>query len=254
MTSNENLSATERQTDDNLLLNKKKEAYFKDSIGTETQKTESLMRYMSRQDLSKLCCYIEAFRATTGVSGSIVECGVYFGNGLMTWAKLSAALEPYNYNSKVIGFDTFSGNKGLTEIDLWSKQKGLHKQEGGYYADSYDDLCECISIFDTDRPLNQFEKVKLVKGALQETAQEYVNSNPNLIVRILSLSVNLYEPTKCALKAFLPRMPKGAIIVPFTLNSELYPGVTLAVLEELGIHGFEMKTPPFYPNFNYIVL
>ena len=74
------------------------------------------------------------------------------------------------------------------------------------------------------RPINQFEKIELIRGDLRKTAHDYVNQHQNLIVRILSLSVNLYEPTKSALKAFLTRMPKGSIIVPFTLNVEMYPG------------------------------
>lgn len=78
--------------------------------------------------------------------------------------------------------------------------------------------------------------------------------HPGLVVRILSLSVNLYEPTKAALSAFLPRMPKGSIIIPFTMNSDLYPGMTLAVLEELGIRDVALRTAPHFPNFNSIKL
>ena len=66
--------------------------------------------------------------------------------------------------------------------------------------------------------------------------------------------MNLYEPTKAALKAFLPRMAKGSIIMPFTLNSDLYPGMTLSILNELNIKDYQVKTMPNYPNVNYIIL
>ncbi|MCX6164076.1 MAG: class I SAM-dependent methyltransferase [Ignavibacteriae bacterium] len=249
------LASTESPSDiKNMIANRKVE-YFKNSIGTDFQKLESLMRYMDRQNLAKLISLVDVFRMTIGVSGSIVNCGVYFGSSLMTWAKLSTAFEPYNYNCKILGFDTFEGNKGLSDKDISSKSKlGVHHTEGGYYADSYDDLLEAVEIFDIDRPLNIFKKVELIKGDLCVTAKQYIENNPELVVRILSLSVNLYEPTKAALNAFLPRMPKGSIIVPFTLNSDIYPGVTLSILEELGIRNYELRTFDYYSNVNYIIL
>ena len=235
-------------------VNEKKIDYFETSLGSSIDKQQSLMRYMSRQDLAKLLCYADIYNMTSGLAGNIIECGVYFGNGLMTFAKLCAAIEPYNYNCKVIGFDTFEGNQGFSDKDKILGNDGLHRFEGGYEANTYDDLTRCIEIFDQDRPLNQFPKVELVKGNICETAPAYVEQNQQTLVRILSLTMNLYEPTKAALKAFLPRMSKGSIIMPFTLNSDLYPGMTLSILEELNIRDYQVKTMPNYPNVNYIVL
>ena len=45
--------------------------------------------------------------------GDIVEAGVYYGSGLMGWANILASLEPYNYQCKIIGFDTFKGSTGV---------------------------------------------------------------------------------------------------------------------------------------------
>jgi len=247
------VGGTEQPTESFRDLQARRQQYFERSEDSSAQKLESLMRYMSRQDLAKLSCYMDVFDKTTGVAGSIMECGVYFGNGLMTWAKLSAAMEPYNYNCKVVGFDTFSGNIGESESDQ-SDQAGIHKGTGGYLADSYEDLLECISIFDEDRPLNQYPKVELVKGDLRNSAGKYIEHNPHALVRILSLSVNLYEPSLAALKAFLPRMPKGSAIVAFTLNVPIYPGATLSLLDACGVQDYSVITPAKYPNFNYIIL
>jgi hypothetical protein len=187
-----------------MTLEKRQIKYFNESIGTDMDKLNSLSRFMTRQNLAKLACYMEIFKMTKGITGSILDCGVYFGNGMMTWAKLSAVFEPYNYNCKVIGFDTFTGNTTPGDIDIIEKHKERFEQkEGGYFADSYDDLKECIAIFDEDRPLNQFDKIEMVKGDLCKTAEQYVEDHPELVVRILCLSVNLYEPTKAAIKAFL---------------------------------------------------
>jgi hypothetical protein len=247
------LGGTEQPTESFRDLQARRHAYFEQSKDSPADKIGSLMRFMSRQDLAKLSCYMDVFNATEGVAGSIMECGVYFGNGLMTWAKLSAAMEPYNYNCRVVGFDTFTGNIGESDLDK-SDQEGINKGAGGYFANSVQDLEECIAIFDSDRPLNHYPKVELIEGDLRTSAVEYVEKNSHALVRILSLSVNLYEPSLAALKAFLPRMPKGSAIVAFTLNTPIYPGATLALLEEVGVRDASIVTPAKYPNFNYVIL
>ncbi len=51
----------------------------------------------------------EIFKLVLPVKGSIVECGVFKGFGVMSWAKLSAMLEPENLTRRIYGFDTFAG-------------------------------------------------------------------------------------------------------------------------------------------------
>jgi len=228
-------------------------AHYESTAMSTGQKLITPMRFMSRQSLAKVICYLDLVRTTQGVTGSIVECGVYFGNGLMTFAKLLAALEPYNYKCQVIGFDTFEGNTDISDKDF-SGVAGQEKRDGGYFADSYQELLDAIGIFDQDRPLNQFPKVHLVKGDVMETAPQYVADNQHLLVRLLSLDMNLYEPTVASLKAFLPRMGKGSAIMMTSLNSSLYPGMVTAVLEELNIRDYRWVTPSFYPIMNYVIL
>ncbi len=235
-------------------VNQMRADYLRDGVGSGAEKARSLMRFMCRQDLAKLCCYVDLFRMTSGVTGSIVECGVLFGNSLMAWANLSAAFEPYNYPCKVVGFDTFSGYPNVSDKDLRGALDSGQKHVGGYFADSYEDLQRAIAIYDADRPLAQISRVELVKGDVCKTTKEYVESNPGLIVRILSLTVNLYEPTKAALEAFLPRVPKGGIVVIDALNSNMYPGTTLALLEEMGIRKTACRTSAHFPNISYIVM
>ena len=150
---NKNFGGSEYSTKEQESLNDRKTAYFENSLGSAIDKQQSLMRYMSRQDLAKLLCYADIFNMTSGLAGNIIECGVYYGNGLMTFAKLCSSFEPYNYNCKVIGFDTFEGNQGMSDKDnVSSNLSGLHRFDGGYQANTFDDLTECINIFDQDRP------------------------------------------------------------------------------------------------------
>jgi len=71
---------------------------------------------------------------------------------------------------------------------------------------------------------------------------------------MLYLDVDLYEPTRAALATFLPRMPKGAIVVFDQLNAKIFPGETMAVDEVLGLKNIRIERFPFdsYVSFSVI--
>src|SRR5262249_31003077 len=81
---------------------------FHRSVGTATEKIENFAKHAPRQNLARFLARYEIFRLIKENRGSIVECGVQFGGGLMSFAKLSAILEPYNFQRRIIGFDTFT--------------------------------------------------------------------------------------------------------------------------------------------------
>ncbi len=66
--------------------------------------------------------------------------------------------------------------------------------------------------------------------------------------------VDIYEPTRAALKHFVPRMPKGAIIVFDQLNSSLWPGESIALHDELGVGNFRIERFSWDSYLSYIVL
>lgn len=226
--------------------------YFETGKGTPSDKLNSMTRFMSRQNMAKLVAYHEVFRMTRDVVGSILECGVYFGNGLMAYANLAAALEPYNYQCRIVGFDTFEGDVAGSARD--AQNPHFTREKGDFLANSYEDLGRAIAIFDADRPLSHLPKIELVKGDVCETAAAYLAKNPALSVRILHLSVNLYEPTKRALDVFLPRVPRGGAVVVHGINYSAV-GATQAVLESMRTFGAAaLRTFDFYPNMCYWIV
>ena len=78
---------------------------------------ETFPKYARRQALARFLARYEIFKLQIGIKGSVVECGVHEGSGLMTWAKISSILEPYAYQRRVIGFDTFAGFPHIDEKD-----------------------------------------------------------------------------------------------------------------------------------------
>lgn len=228
-------------------LEEERVEYFINSSGSTSDKLNSLSRYKSRQNFAKDICYYEFVKQTKNVPGNIVECGVYYGNSLMNYANYAVSLEPFNYQCKILGFDTFEGGIGLSEKD--KNNYSFERENGEYYADSYDDLKKSIEIFDGDRPINYIEKIKLIKGDIRVTSKEYLEENPQTLIRILSMTMNYYEPTLSALQNFFPRVCKGGIVVINGLNYA--SGATQALSDYLGIGKIKLKTFDFYPNITF---
>ena len=228
--------------------------YWRSSSQPDLQKLEAFTKYVSRQSITKLLARFEIFKKQLDVNGSVVELGVHRGTSLMAWAHFSAILEPVNYLRRIIGFDTFEGFPSLSENDTHGISE--HLKVGGFDAgeDACEDLGRAIEIYDSTRYLNHIPKVELVKGDIRETLPQYVSDHPHLLVSLLHLDADLYEPTKVALDVLAPRMPKGAIIAFDELNMDLFPGETLAAMEAVGIPNLRLQRFPFATSLSYAVL
>ena len=215
------------------------------------KKMESFPKYVRRQNLTRFLALYEIFKRITHVKGSIVECGVFQGFGIATWAKLSAIIEPVNLTRRIYGFDTFEGFPSVSSQD---ESEVGNLQEGDLYADSYDELQELMSIHDSTRFLGHIPKVKLIRGDATETIPNFVEDHPHLVVSLLFLDFDLYEPTLAALQHFVPRMPKGSIIAFDELDNPLWPGETQAMLNEIGANNLRLERVPFDPYIGFAVI
>jgi hypothetical protein len=182
-----------------------------------------------------------------------MECGVFRGAGLMSWAQLSAIYEPVNYHREIIGFDTFSGFPDIDDVDKASK-RNVNVRKGGIAADSYNELKKIMKLYDSNRFLSHIKKVKLIKGDFLKTGPEFLKKNKHLLIALLYLDFDIYKPTKEALKIFLPRMPKGAILAFDEINNPDWPGETIALLEVLNLNKHKLRQFYYEPNISYIIL
>lgn len=228
------------------------EEYIKESSGSNVEKMQNFAKYVPRQLLTRFISKYELFKKVLNVQGSIMECGVFHGGGLMTWAQLSAILEPVNHQRKIIGFDTFSGFTDLAKED----EKGISEfsYKGGLAADSYADLKRCIEIYDANRFVSHIEKVKLVKGDVSVTIPKFLKDNQHTVVSLLYLDFDVFTPTKVAIENFLPRMPKGSIIAFDELNVDSWPGEVLAVLKTVGISNLRIQRFSYDSLLSYAVI
>jgi hypothetical protein len=224
---------------------------FETSRESTEAKIECFPRYARRQHLKRFLAMYEIFKLALPVKGSVVECGVFRGFGLMSWAKLSAILEPENLTRRIYGFDTFAGFPSLNPKDQNEKTS---TEIGDLKANSYDELNELIGLYDQDRFLGHIPKVQLIKGDIAQTAPQFIKDNPQLLVSLLFIDCDLYEPTRIALQTFVSRMPKGAVLVFDELDNPQWPGETLATLEQAGVRNLELRRLEWDPYIAYAIL
>lgn len=227
-------------------------ACFERNPSTWETKLENFPKYVRRQNLTRFLALYEIYKRVLPIKGSVIECGVNHGFGIMSWAKFSAILEPVNLTRRIYGFDTFEGFPGLSEAD--KSAASSHVKVGDLAADSFEELSELIDTYDSTRFLGHVNKVKLVRGDALKTIPAFVEENPHLLVSLLFMDFDIYEPTKVALETFLPRMPKGAIIAFDELDNPLWPGETLAMLETHAKWPLRIERLEFDPYIGFAVL
>ncbi|MES2326051.1 MAG: TylF/MycF/NovP-related O-methyltransferase [Pseudomonadota bacterium] len=215
-------------------------------------KLENFPKYVRRQNLTRFLALYELFKRVLAIKGSVIECGVHQGFGLMTWLKLSAILEPVNLTRRVYGFDSFEGFPEIAEQDR--SAASCHVERGALAADAHEELIQLIEIYDSTRFLGHVSKVELVRGDARQTIPAFISEHPHLVVSLLFLDFDLYEPTKIALDYFVPRMPRGAVLAFDELDNPLWPGETLAMLERHAQRPLRIERLDFDPYIGFAML
>lgn len=225
---------------------------FERSPDAWEKKLDNFPKYIRRQALTKALVQYEIFKRVQHVKGSIVECGVLRGGSLFTWFHLSSILEPINFTRRIYGFDTFAGFPSVAQQDRTAASP--HVNPGGLQADCYDELMELVRVHDSNRLLNHIDKVHLVRGDAVKTIPAFVESHPHLVVSLLYLDFDLYEPTCAAIEHFLPRMPRGAVLAFDELDNPLWPGETRAALDRIGLNRLRIERLDFDPYVGFATI
>jgi hypothetical protein len=235
------------------LSNQEKEYFSERENWIKTLKPETLadfpFLFQSRQNINEILGRIDLFRKVLGVTGDIIECGVAQGNGLMIYAHLSAMLEPYALNRHIVGFDTF---EGFRSISSGNDPDDISNADFSFASDEL--LAKAIEIYDMGRPMNHVPRVSYVKGDAVQTIPQYVKDHPELIIAMLYLDFDIYEPTKVALDHFLPLVPKGGIVAFDEINYAKFAGETIALKEKLNLNGVKLERIPYAPFVGYFVV
>ena len=202
--------------------------------------------YAKRVNIAMFLAYYELFRRIVDVPGSIVECGVFQGNSLLSFAKFLEIFCPGDRLRKVIGFDTFEGFVSTHENDhpeVFSE----HAKEGGWNSAQFKPaLDELIDIFHKEQFVPHNPRIELVKGDICETLPIYIEQHPGLRISLLHIDVDLFEPSYAALKYLYPKVVSGGVVVLDDYAMSIWPGASKAFEEYFG------KSQPKLQKFSWV--
>jgi hypothetical protein len=206
---------------------------------------ESPMFYSSRQTITKILTRIKLFEKIREIQGSVVECGVYKADSLLTYFHLSNIFEPFSFTRKIIGFDTFTGFPNVSNSDP-------EHANISYLNDVDFELIEkIVAAQEKNKAIPAINKIELIQGDAALTIPRYVEDNPHLIISLLYLDFDLYKPTKIALQYLLPRVPIGGIVGFDELNQSKWAGETRALNDVLRISTVKLKKFEFDPHVTF---
>ena len=213
--------------------------------------SSNLGLYLNRPLLSKILFLDNLYQKIVNTHGVIMEFGVRWGQNISLFQSLRGIYEPYNFNRKIIGFDTFEGFPAVHDKD------GNHEiVEAGSFnvTKNYKEhLDQILDYQKHENPLPKLQKCELVVGDANKTIHEYLAKHPETLIAFAYFDFDIYEPTKNCLEAIKPHLCKGAIIAFDELNLDTFPGETLAFQEVLGANNFKIHRSPLTPYQSYVI-
>jgi len=206
--------------------------------------------FTNRMNLSRILFMHELYLRIIEVHGIIIEFGVRWGQNLALYLNFRGMHEPFNYNRKIVGFDTFGG---FPEIDL---KDGQSVAVGDYnVTENYEEYLEKILMYhESESPISHKRKFELIKGDATQTFEHYLTKHPETIVALAYFDFDIYKPTKICLELLMKRVTKGSIIAFDELNCPEFPGETIAVMETIGLNKYAIKRSPLNPLISYLTI
>lgn len=169
-----------------------------------TMKASLYDQFLAQTDpgrLQKILARYELFRMTLETPGDIVECGVFRGSGIFTWAKLMQLFKPRN-DFRVVGFDFFGADRaGGYALPADRECVDLHA-DGWTAPEEIRRTCAGWG----------FDRVDLIAGNVIETTGRYARETPGARISLLYLDVDNYEGSLAILENLFPLVVPGGVV------------------------------------------
>jgi hypothetical protein len=218
----------------------------------EDQLLANLGMYMRSSLLAKIIFLQELYLQIVEIPGNVMIFGTWWGQDLVVFESLRAIYEPYNYTRCLITFDTFNGYTTPSSKDKASAVIA----EGNYSTpQNYETYLEALMNYhQSENAMPHIKKHEIIKGDATLTTPQFLVDHPETLISLAYFDMALYEPTKAALAAILPRLVKGSILAFDELNAQEYPGETQALLETLDLKNWSIKRSKVLPDRAYIIV
>lgn len=230
-------NSTNEEINNNKLFVK----YLKNSPIPENELLFNLFLYMPRQALNQLLLVNYMYQKILNTHGIIIEFGCRWGRNMAIFESLRGTYEPFNYNRKIVGFDTFQGFLDVDEKNDDSVEIGDYGVSNNYEKQ----LKILLETHEKMSPIPNIQKFDLYKGDGIVEINKYLNDHPETIIALAWFDMDIYKPTKNCLEAIEPYLTKGSILFFDELNHHVFPGETLALKEVFGLDKYKIQRTPF---------
>ncbi len=183
--------------------------------------------------LQKILARCELYKMALEIPGDVVECGVFKGSGIYTYAKLRHIFKPRSVQ-KILGFDFFDSERDA-DIHHPTDQNVLDQHATGWAAQ--EEILQNLGNMGID-------DVELIAGNVVETTKSYKQQNLGFRIALLYLDVDNFEGTLGALENLYPAVTNGGIVA-FDEYAHRGHGEADAVDEFLKGKHVELKTLPW---------
>ena len=199
--------------------------------------------FIQRRDLPRLIAHYELFKKIINVPGSIIEIGVNYGQGLLTFANLLETFCCSDRTRIAIGFEAGNGYKKFSSYD--KKMKAFAEKNNNDFSPSQKLLEELIEIKTADNLLKGVPRAKIIFGDVVQTLPKFMKDNGGLRLSMLYIDVNLYEPTKYSLEYLYPLVVPGGIVAFNGYAAGLHNGESKAVDDFLNSSNYKIEMKKF---------
>ena len=217
------------------------------------QLLENLGLFLSSKELSRLLFMHHLYAQILSVHGAVWEFGTRWGNNLALFHTCRSIYEPFAARTRpLVGFDTFTG---FPDIDEKDGQGTLMKPGNIATAENYELILEKIlNLHEQENPLSHIKKFEIVKGDVNNTVPHYLQEHPETILAMIYFDMDLYAPTKNMLALLKPRFVKGTVLGFDEAGDQGAPGVTLAIMETLGLNHIRLQRLPVCSRTSYCII
>jgi hypothetical protein len=217
--------------------------------------SKQLPLYLRREALAAVLAADALYRRILRTPGVVMEFGIQWGRRLSLFLVLRELYEPYDLNRRVIGFDTFDGFPEVRpeDGDDPAVRPGAFAVSPGYpgYPEH---LTQVLDAHEREGFLSHVRRFELCRGDVRQTLPAYLTEHPETVVALAYFDLDLFEPTRAALRLIRDRLVRGSVVAFDDLTRGNFPGETRAVLESLDLPRTALRKLPFPPYPAYLVV
>ena len=152
--------------------------------------------------LQKILARYELFKMVADVPGDIVECGVFKGSGLYTWAKLMRLFKPHN-EVRIVGFDFFDADRSMA----------FQFQQDKDCLDEHQTRWTPQEVIQKNCRDWGFDKLDLIAGNVVHTTKAFAQDKLGARIALLYIDVDNYEGALACLEHLYPLVSTGGLVV-----------------------------------------